>query len=196
MVVHEGCKVGAGSVIHSGAVLGADGFGFFPEKSAQGFKLTKVPQVGNVEIGANTCIDRATLGRTAVGEMTKIDNLVQIGHNVRIGKSTIICGQAGIAGSSKIGNQVVIGGNVGVRDHVEIVDGVRVAAKGGVIASLTEPGDYSGFPAVRAFTWRKQMRILAKLASNGKLFLQREQQEPDQNQSRKSLENDGNEKES
>jgi UDP-3-O-[3-hydroxymyristoyl] glucosamine N-acyltransferase len=155
--------------IHDNSVIGADGFGYTPDPK---LGLRKVPQLGNViiesdvEIGANTCIDRGAFGPTVIGKGTKIDNLVQIGHNAIIGQFSIVCGGCGIAGSTKIGDGVVIGGKVGVADHVTIASGVRVGGGSGVTTSLTEPGDYMGFPAVKASEWRR-LQVSLRNASRG-----------------------------
>lgn len=160
VVLMAGTLVGDDVTIHAGTVLGGDGFGYTP--SAAG--LEKVPQVGrlviedHVEIGANCAIDRATLGETRIGRGTKIDNLVQIGHNVETGAHCILVSQVGIAGSSKLGNQVTLAGQVGVADHLRLGDGCRVGAKSGVNRSLEGGQDYLGSPAVEA---RKFMRIAA-----------------------------------
>ena len=170
VVVRELCIIGKGATIQNGAVIGADGFGYVNEFSEDGApSLRKVPQVGNVvlgpssEIGANSCIDRATLGTTEVGAHTKIDNLVQVGHNTKIGKFSILCGQVGVAGSAKIGNGVILGGAVGVRDHATIVDGCRFAARSGVVGDITEKGDYAGYPAQPSFAWRRHVKLIAQL---------------------------------
>jgi len=163
--LRESCIVGTDCILHNGVVIGADGFGYVPDPRVG---LKKVPQVGavrvgnHVEIGANSCVDRATFGITDVGDGTKIDNLTQIGHNVRIGKSSIICGQVGIAGSCSIGNGVVIGAQSGVADHCTVPDRVRLAARSGVTSDL-EAGDYGGFPAVPASDWRRQLAGVARL---------------------------------
>ncbi len=170
-VLREGTRLGADNIIQNGAVIGADGFGYFPSDAKDGAaaKLVKIPQVGTVvldsgvEIGANTCIDRATLGTTRIGIQSKIDNLVQVGHNTKIGAYSIACGQVGIAGSCKIGNQVILGGSVGVGDHITIADGVRVAGRGGVVDDIPEKGDYAGHPAVRVMAWKKSSYALQKL---------------------------------
>lgn len=165
-VIREECELADGIVIQPGAIIGADGFGYIPDKTRG---LVAVPQIGNVkiseevEIGANACIDRATLGSTNVGYGTKIDNLVQIGHNVEIGKFSILCGQTGIAGSTKIGNQVVLAGQVGVADHIEIADGVRCGGGTTVTSSIDTKGDYSGTPAILATNWRRQAVALRRL---------------------------------
>jgi UDP-3-O-[3-hydroxymyristoyl] glucosamine N-acyltransferase len=163
--IREGTIIGDGAVIQNGAVIGADGFGYYFD----GTKLAPVPQVGivnlspGVEVGANTCIDRATLGTTKIGLGTKIDNLVQIGHNVQIGIMSILCGQAGVGGSSKIGNGVTLGGQSGVADHAVLADKTRFAAKAGAIGHYTEAGDYAGMPAIPAGQWRRMTSSLLKL---------------------------------
>lgn len=165
--IREDCIIGADTVVQNGAVIGADGFGYMPDASVG---LKPVPQIGIVEledradVGANACIDRATLGTTRVEVGAKIDNLVQVGHNCSIGRHAIICGQAGVAGSSKIGSGAVIGGAAGIADHLTIGAGVRVGAKAGVTGSLLEKGDYAGFPAIPAGDWRRQARALGELS--------------------------------
>ncbi len=156
--VRHGVKIGDRVTIHDNTVIGADGFGFTPDP-ALGFR--KVPQIGgvhiesDVEIGANTCIDRGTLGPTVVGRGTKIDNLAQIGHNVVLGNNVIVCGQVGIAGSSTIADGVILGGQAGVADHITICKGVRVGGGSGVTTNISEPGDYMGYPAIPAHEWRR-----------------------------------------
>lgn len=156
------CMVGDFCVIHSGVCIGQDGFGFFVDEQGN---MVKKPQKLNVrienhvEIGANTCIDRGSWRDTVVGEHTKIDNLVQIGHNVVIGRSCIICGQVGVAGSVTIGDYVTFGGRVGIRDHVNIASKVRLAANSCVTKDISEPGDYGGFPAIPIRDWRRQIAI-------------------------------------
>lgn len=166
VIVREDCVIGPGCVIQNGAVVGADGFGYLmiPDQG-----LVPVPQVGtvvlgsHVDIGANSCIDRATLGTTRIGTSTKIDNQVQVGHNVTIGSHTIVCGQAGIAGSCTIGDRVVLGGGVGVADHLLVADGVRVGGGSCVLNSITTPGDYAGNPAIPMKQWLSQIRALRRL---------------------------------
>lgn len=160
VVLMAGTVLGQEVTIHAGTVLGGDGFGYTPSPTG----LEKVPQVGRlviedqVEIGANCTIDRATLGETRVGRGTKIDNLVQIGHNVEIGAHCILVSQVGVAGSSKLGDRVTLAGQVGIADHLQLGDGCRVGAKSGVNRSLEGGQDYLGSPAVEA---RKFMRIAA-----------------------------------
>ena len=168
-VIRENCVIDDDIVVQNGAVIGSDGFGYVPGTNG----LCAVPQVGNVhlsmhvDVGANTCIDRSTLGTTLIGVGSKIDNLVQIGHNTTIGTHAVLCGQVAIAGSCKIGNGVVLGGNVGVADHICVADGVRVAAKAGVIVDITHKGDYAGHPPVPLIQWKRQMLALEKAAKRG-----------------------------
>jgi UDP-3-O-[3-hydroxymyristoyl] glucosamine N-acyltransferase len=160
------CLVGNRVILHSGAVLGSDGFGF--EFSAG--RHVKIPQTGivqvddDVEIGANTTIDRARFGRTWIGEGTKIDNLVMIAHNVVIGKHCIIVAQVGISGSTRLGNYVTLAGQVGVAGHLEIGDQAVVAAQGGVSKSLPGKEMYMGFPAMPAREYREQLARIGRLA--------------------------------
>lgn len=172
VVIYQNCEIGKNVRIHSGAVIGADGFGYHKGK--------KIPQMGkvviedNVEIGANTCIDRATLGTTRIEKNVKIDNLVQIGHNVKIGENTIIVAQVGISGSCKIGKNVVMAGQVGVADHVEIADNVILGAKSGVPSSLKEPGMYLGIPVFPARLARRIIAAMARLPEVVKRVLREE----------------------
>lgn len=148
--IREDCKIGKRVIIHPGAVIGADGFGY--QKDAQGV-YNKIPQIGNVileddvEIGANSTIDRAALGSTIIGKGSKIDNLVQIAHNVSLGNNTIMSAQSGISGSVKVGNNSIIAGQAGVSGHLEIGDNVILIAQSGVSKSITKPGIYFGSPA-------------------------------------------------
>lgn len=156
--VRHGVQIGDRVTIHDNTVIGADGFGFTPDAA---LGLRKVPQIGgvriesDVEVGANTCIDRGAFGPTVVGRGTKIDNLAQIGHNVVLGNHVLVCGQVGIAGSSTIADGVVLGGQAGVADHIAIAKGVRVGGGSGVTTNLSEPGDYMGYPAIPAKEWRR-----------------------------------------
>ena len=147
-------------IIHSGAVIGADGFGFaLPENPEE--SLQKIPHIGHVilhedvEIGANSCIDRAVVGATSIGQGTKLDNLCQIGHNVQIGNGCVLAGQVGIAGSTEIGNHVQIGGQVGIVGHIKIGDFVRIGAQSGVHKSVEKGKTIIGSPAVEASIWRR-----------------------------------------
>ncbi len=152
VTVGERCLVGHRVILHSGVVLGSDGFGY----ELQGGKHVKVPQTGivqvddDVEIGANSCIDRARFGRTWIQEGTKIDNLVQVGHNVVVGKHSVLCGQVGISGSTRLGNYVTAAGQVGIAGHLEIGDQAVLAAQAGVTKSLPGKEIYMGYPALPA----------------------------------------------
>ncbi|XP_024518968.1 probable UDP-3-O-acylglucosamine N-acyltransferase 2, mitochondrial isoform X1 [Selaginella moellendorffii] len=159
-VVLQNCSIGDFCTLHSGVCVGQDGFGFTYDSNNS---IVKKPQelrvkIGNsVEIGANSSIDRGSWRDTVIGDNTKLDNLVQIGHNVVIGCDCMICGQVGIAGSCTLGDNVVLGGQAGVADHIEIASKVRIAAKSGVTSNITEPGDYAGFPAVPVKQWRESV---------------------------------------
>ena len=166
VTVREGCRLGHRVILHAGAVIGSDGFGFAEEGGAR----RKIPQVGtvevgdDVEIGANTTVDRATLGRTIIGRGAKIDNLVQIAHNVVVGENTVIVAQAGIAGSTRIGKEVIVAGQVGIVNHVEIGDGARIGPQSGIAQSVP-PGAVlsSGLAAAPHKDWIKVMVLLPRL---------------------------------
>lgn len=148
-VLYQDVRLGPGCVVHAGAVLGADGFGYV----WAGGKQTKVPQVGgvalgaDVEIGANTTIDRATAGDTLIEDDVKIDNLVQVAHNCRIGAHTVVASQVGFSGSTAVGRNCVVAGQVGTNDHVTIGDQIVLAGRTGVTGDLSKPGVYYGTPA-------------------------------------------------
>jgi UDP-3-O-[3-hydroxymyristoyl] glucosamine N-acyltransferase len=143
VTIREGCAIGNRVILQPGAVIGSDGFGFAPRPDGS---YEKIPQLGivviedDVEIGANTTVDRATMGETRIRQGTKLDNLIQVAHNVVIGEHTVIAAQAGISGSTRIGNRVMIGGQVGFTGHLEIADRTRFGAQAGVHRSITEPG--------------------------------------------------------
>ena len=156
--VYARCVIGADCVLHAGVVVGSDGFGFEPD--AQGVNQ-KIPQIGNViieddvEIGANTTIDRAMMGSTIIRKNAKIDNLVQIAHNVEVGESTFLCAQVGIAGSTKVGKHCILAGQVGAAGHIEIVDNCIFGAQTGIPGNIRKPGQYMGYPAIDAAIWRR-----------------------------------------
>lgn len=160
--LYDGTRVGERSIIHSGARLGADGFGYVPEAGA----LVKVPQVGrcvveaDVEVGANTTIDRGSIGDTVIGRGSKIDNLVQIGHNCRLGRSVIVVSQVGISGSTRVGDGAVLGGQAGIQGHIQIGAGARIGGQAGVISDIEAGQTVSGYPAR---PHREAMRIQAAL---------------------------------
>ncbi len=164
--VYEGCKIGQRCILHSGAVIGSDGFGFAP--NAQG-EYDKIPQIGivvledDVEIGANTTIDRATMGATVISKGTKIDNLVQIGHNVVVGSHTVMAGQSAIAGSAKVGSRCMIGGQAGIVGHITVGDGTVVGSRSGVTSSLEAGSQAMGFYAIDAAKFRRVNAVYRNL---------------------------------
>jgi UDP-3-O-[3-hydroxymyristoyl] glucosamine N-acyltransferase len=165
--IYRDCVVGSECTLHAGVVVGADGFGFAPQGDQQ---YAKVPQIGNViienrvEVGANTAIDRATLGSTVIREGVKLDNLIQIAHNVEIGKNTVIAAQTGIAGSVKIGENCMIGGQVGIAGHLSIANGVKIAAQSGISASiLKENSVVQGSPSLDIMDFKKAYIVYRRL---------------------------------
>ncbi len=167
VTLYDGVRVGSRVVLHAGCVIGSDGFGFAPAPS--GYR--KIPQVGtveiedDVEIGANSTIDRAALGVTRIGRGTKLDNLVQVGHNVEIGRDTVIAAQTGISGSCRVGSRVMMGGQVGLAGHLEIDDGIMLGAKTGVAGTLraSEARVWTGIPAIPHAAWLRMSALLPKL---------------------------------
>ncbi|MCO4815289.1 MAG: UDP-3-O-(3-hydroxymyristoyl)glucosamine N-acyltransferase [Flavobacteriales bacterium] len=173
VTIYRDCIIGANCVIHAGAVIGADGFGFAPDKNGE---FQKIPQIGNVvlednvDVGANSTIDRATMGSTVIRKGAKIDNLVQIGHNVEIGTNSAMAAQVGIAGSCKVGNNVMIGGQVGLAGHLKIGDRVMIAAQSGVPNDVREDTKVMGSPSFDINDYKKSYlgfrrlpRILTRL---------------------------------
>jgi UDP-3-O-[3-hydroxymyristoyl] glucosamine N-acyltransferase len=163
-----GCELGARVIVHPGVVIGADGFKY---EMIDG-QLTKIPQIGrvvvedDVEIGANSCIDRASFTETRIGRGTKIDNLVQLAHNVRVGAGSVIVAQAGVAGSTRLGEQVFLAGQVGLVDNIEIGDRAKIGAQAGVKNDVPADVYYLGSPAIPA---RDFMRINADLQKLGEM---------------------------
>lgn len=166
-IVHRDCVIGNHCTLHAGAVIGADGFGFAPNSENN---YQKVPQIGNViledhvSVGANTCVDRATLGSTIIRKGVKLDNLVQIGHNVVVGDNTVMAAQVGIAGSTKLGKNIMLGGQVGINGHIELADGTKVGAQSG-IAKGTRKVDQTllGSPAIDAEEQKKMWMASRRL---------------------------------
>jgi UDP-3-O-[3-hydroxymyristoyl] glucosamine N-acyltransferase len=167
VTVGEGCTIGQRCMLHSGVVIGADGFGFAPRADKSWEKIEQLGSVhiGNdVEIGANTCIDRGALGDTVIEDGVKLDNLIQIGHNVRIGKHTAMAANVGVAGSATIGAYCQIGGGAGILGHLRIADHVIISACTTVTRSITEPGQYTGiFPIDKNADWEKNAVTLRQL---------------------------------
>ena len=167
VTLYDGVRVGSRVILHAGCVIGSDGFGFAPS----GSEYRKFPQIGtveiedDVEIGANTTIDRAALGVTRIGRGTKLDNLVQVGHNVEIGRDTVIAAQTGISGSCRVGSRVMMGGQVGLAGHLEVEDGIMLGAKSGVAGTLraSEGRIWSGIPAIPHQAWLRVSALLPKL---------------------------------
>lgn len=170
--VLERCRVGSLCILHSGVVIGADGFGYRPAPDGRG--VVKVPHIGDVvigddvEIGANSCVDRAKFGSTTIGSGTKIDNLVQIAHNCRVGRCCIICGQAGLAGSVTLGDGVMLGAKAAIVDNVSIGSGAKVAAAAGVISDIPAGAAYMGSPAVPATEAKRAMVQFMRMGRTGK----------------------------
>lgn len=164
--IYSDTKIGKKCTLHSGSIIGADGFGFAPNSNNE---YSKVPQIGNViledyvEIGANTTIDRATLGSTIIRKGVKLDNHVQIAHNVEIGEDTVIASQVGIAGSSKIGKRAMIGGQVGVIGHLKLGDDIKIAAQSGVGNDLPDKSIIQGSPAYNVGDYKRSYVYFRKL---------------------------------
>ncbi len=170
-VYHE-CVVGNHCTLHAGVVIGSDGFGFAPQSEGD---YKKIPQIGNVviednvEIGANTVIDRATLGSTLIHKGVKLDNLIQIAHNVEIGENTVIAAQTGIAGSTKIGKNCMLGGQVGIIGHITIADEVKISAQSGVGKSIKKPGSIvEGSPAFPITDFKRSYVLFKNLGRMAK----------------------------
>lgn len=163
--IYDGCNLGSNLIIHAGAVIGADGFGFAPE--GDGYK--KIPQIGNViieddvEIGANTTIDRAVMDSTIIRKGVKLDNLIQIAHNVEVGENTVMAAQVGVAGSVKIGKHCMFGGQVGLAGHLKIGDNVNLGAQSGVISSVEGNTTVLGSPSMPAKSYMRSSAIFSKL---------------------------------
>ena len=179
VTVGHGCRIGADGIVHAGVVIGADGFGFAPHQG----QWEKIEQLGavrigdQVEIGANTCIDRGALEDTVIEDGVKLDNLIQIGHNVRIGAHSALAGCVGVAGSAKIGAHCTIGGGAVVLGHLELADGVHISAASVVTRSVLKPGHYTGmFPLDENSQWEKSAASLKQLARRRERLRQLEQQ--------------------
>ena len=170
-VVRERCHMGSDCIIHPNATIGADGFGFRPDPQRG---LVKIPQIGNVilgnnvEIGANTCVDRGKFSSTVLGDGCKIDNLIQIGHNSKLGRFCIMAGQSGLAGSVTLGDGVLIGGSASITDHVTIGDGAIIGGGSGVTKDIPGGKTMLGYPAIEARDALKQWAILKRLVNESK----------------------------
>ena len=164
--IYEGCHVGKNCILHAGAVIGADGFGFMPRPDG-GFD--KIPQLGNViieddvEIGANTCVDRAKTDSTIIRRGVKLDNLIQIGHNVQIGENTVSSTQTGIAGTSKVGSNCFLAGQVGIADHVTIGNRVMIGSKSGLDKNVPDGEIRFGYPALPGMQYHRAAAVFKRL---------------------------------
>ena len=170
VTVYDGCSIGERCIVHAGVVIGADGFGFAPVKGEGGLRYEKIAQLGgvrignDVEIGANTCIDRGALDDTVIEDGVKLDNLIQVGHNVRIGANSAMAGCVGIAGSAVIGQRCTVGGGAIVLGHLTLADDVHISAASVVMRSIRRPGQYSGvFPIDDNAAWEKNAATLRQL---------------------------------
>ena len=165
VTVYHDCRIGNRVILHAGSVIGADGFGFAP--SLDGYE--KIPQIGNVtieddvEIGANTCIDRATMGSTIIHRGVKLDNLIQVAHNVEVGSHTVMASQVGIAGSAKIGEWCMFGGQVGVAGHITLGDHLTVGAQSGIPGNITGNQTVMGSPTIDARNFARSSAVFKKL---------------------------------
>lgn len=164
--IYAGCTIGDNTIIHSGAVIGSDGFGFAPQSDGSYHKISQIGNVvigANVEIGANTTIDRAVMGSTKIEEGVKLDNLIQIAHNVEIGKYTVMASQTGISGSTKIGEKCVFGGQVGLAGHLKIGDNVKLGAQSGIMSNIEDGSEIIGSPAIPIKNYYKSSVLFRKL---------------------------------
>ena len=166
VTIYEGCKIGKNVTIHAGSVIGADGFGFAPNQEG----YDKIPQIGivviedDVEIGANTCVDRSTMGQTIIHKGVKLDNLIQVAHNCEIGENTVMSAQVGMAGSTKIGAWCMVGGQAGFSGHIKIADKTFVGAQSGVISNTKGNGEQLiGAPAIDPKIFFKAQAVMKRL---------------------------------
>ncbi len=177
--IYEGCVIGNNVVINAGAVIGADGFGFAPDEKGE---YHKIPQIGNVviednvDIGANTCIDRATMGSTLIKRGVKLDNLIQVGHNVVIGENSVAAALVGIAGTSKVGRSCMLGGQVGIAGHLSVGDRAQVGSKAGVSNNIPEDGVYFGYPAMPVSKFHRSHAVFRNLPDLSKTIYRMEKE--------------------
>jgi len=178
VIVYFDCVIGDNVIVHSGAIIGSDGFGFAPKPDGTYSKISQIGNVvleENVEVGANTTIDRATMGSTIIRKGVKLDNLVQVAHNVEIGANTVIAAQTGISGSTKIGENCIIGGQVGLVGHISIAKGSQIQAQSGVSRTITEEGKrWAGAPAVSYLGNQRSQIIITRLPDLEKRIIELE----------------------
>ena len=164
--IYEGCKIGKNCIFHAGVVIGADGFGFAPKEDGT---FAKIPQLGNViiednvELGANTCVDRAKTDSTIIRAGVKLDNLIQIGHNVEVGSNTVMSAQVGVAGTTKVGSNCFIAGQVGIADHVVVGDRVKIGSKSGIDKNVPDDEIRFGFPALPGIQYHRSFAVFRQL---------------------------------
>ena len=164
--IYEGCVIGKNCILHAGVVIGADGFGFAPKEDGT---FAKIPQLGNViiednvELGANTCIDRAKTDSTIIRQGVKLDNLIQIGHNVEIGANTVMSAQVGIAGTTKLGHNCFVAGQVGIADHVTIGNNVKIGSKSGIDKNVADDEIRFGYPALPGMQYHRSFAVFRQL---------------------------------
>ena len=164
--IYEGCKIGKNCIFHAGVVIGADGFGFAPKEDGT---FAKIPQLGNViiednvELGANTCVDRAKTDSTIIRAGVKLDNLIQIGHNVEVGSNTVMSAQVGVAGTTKVGSNCFIAGQVGIADHVVVGDRVKIGSKSGIDKNVPNDEIRFGYPALPGIQYHRSFAVFRQL---------------------------------
>ena len=164
--IYEGCKIGKNCIFHAGVVIGADGFGFAPKEDGT---FAKIPQLGNViiednvELGANTCIDRAKTDSTIIRAGVKLDNLIQIGHNVEVGANTVMSAQVGIAGTTKVGSNCFIAGQVGIADHIVVGNNVKIGSKSGIDKNVADGEIRFGYPALPGIQYHRSFAVFRQL---------------------------------
>jgi UDP-3-O-[3-hydroxymyristoyl] glucosamine N-acyltransferase len=165
-MVREYCRLGNGVTLQNGVVIGADGFGFAKDDSGKWHKIVQSgPAIlgDEVEVQANACVDRASIGQTRIGRGTKVDNLVQVGHGSEVGENTLLCAQVGLAGSTEVGNNVILAGQVGVAGHCKIGDGVIATAQSGIPSDVAAGAVVSGYPAIDNKLWLRCSAVFNKL---------------------------------
>ena len=177
--IYEGCRIGKNCVLHAGVVIGSDGFGFAPQTESN---YRKIPQIGiailedDVEIGANTCVDRATMGATIIHRGVKLDNLIQVAHNVEIGENTVMAAQSGIAGSAKIGKNCMFGGQVAIVGHINVGNDIKAGGQSGIIKAVKDGEVLQGSPAIPYKDFWKASAVFAKLPEIWRQLIQLEQE--------------------